>query len=266
MKRKLPLALLAVFTVLMAYDGLTRKAGAPAGRSGSLGDGGSTCASATCHSGPAPTTQQILISSSLDSLVEYKPDETYRIRVTLTAPGVNRFGFQASVEDLQGNKLGSIIPLTDGRTQKVGDNITHQQISIDASDETFWEFDWLAPSVPNDSMVVSVAANFANNDGVKTGDVIATNFKTYASVTGGFGLGEASPASLKIYPNPSQDWVQWEHNEPVLAAKVYNNQGQLVLMRLNPTEGINVQGLLRGMYQLVLETEKEVYRESFVKH
>lgn len=266
MKRKLPLALLAVFTVLMAYDGFTWKSGAPSGRSGSLGDGGNTCASGSCHNGPAPSTQIIRISSSLDSLVEYKPDETYRIQLDLIAPGINRFGFQLSAEDMLGNKIGSLVPLSDGRTKKAGSNITHVSTSIDATDSISYQFDWVAPSAPQDSVYFSVAANFANKNGGTSGDIIATSFKSYASVTGGFGLGEASPASLKIYPNPSQDWVQWEHDEPVLAAKVYNNQGQLVLMRLNPTEGINVQGLLRGMYQLVLETETEVYRESFVKH
>ena len=80
--------------------------GAPAGSTGSPGDGGITCTN--CHSGPAASVQTGWITSNVP-VSGYVPGNTYTITATVTRPGHVKFGFEVSPQNISGVLQGTLI-------------------------------------------------------------------------------------------------------------------------------------------------------------
>ena len=103
--------LVTIFALLtVVYLNTTDKAhsfstGAPAAKTGSPGDEGSSCNSSYCHSGPAAGSGE-----NIDiSVLEPSDQEPYRISIEVSNTGgmeYEKVGFQACVEDDFGNKIG----------------------------------------------------------------------------------------------------------------------------------------------------------------
>src|ERR1700741_768120 len=71
--------------------------GAPAGKTGSPGDGGNCTG---CHTGTA-TTQTSLITSDIP-VSGYVPGTTYTITASVSKTGINKFGFEISPQNTSG--------------------------------------------------------------------------------------------------------------------------------------------------------------------
>lgn len=71
---------------------------------------------------------------------------------------------------------------------------------------------------------------------------------------------------LKIYPNPSSDFIKIETELAVNYTKLYNTQGELLRHFNNLQSEIDVSKLSSGIYVLLFDTSSGQYIERIVKH
>ena len=148
MIRKITLLTTLFFIAMVGYDSAynqahTNSTGAPAGRTGSPGDNGNTCATAGCH-GATPTAGSNLFLVGVPS-GGYNPGQTYLVQVNFS--GTGNKGFQISPQNQTGTLLGELINTTTSGnqgTQTVGSGkyITHRLAQSTAS--ASWTFQWRA--------------------------------------------------------------------------------------------------------------------------
>jgi hypothetical protein len=164
-------ALLAIILVPVTFILLSNSSGSPGGRSGSIGDNGNTCTG--CHSGTA-TSKIGWITTNVPT-VGYTPGQTYTITATGTHPGVVKFGFELTVEDSQGNKVGTLQLAEPTRTKFTNGNhaVTHTSSGTTPSGSSnTWTVNWVAPSNVSGNIGIYAAFNAANGNGNTSGDVI----------------------------------------------------------------------------------------------
>ncbi len=187
------LLIMALPSILVLYS---YNSGSPGGKSGSPGDGGSTCTQ--CHSGTAqPQTDWITTNIPEEG---FTAGITYTIVATGTHTGVSKFGFELTAEDGFGTKVGTLSITDPSRTKFTNANhsVTHTSGGTSVSgDSNTWSMDWTAPS---DLSVVTfyAAFNAANGNGTTTGDVIYTTSATYDEF---------------IVPNPMLAGVEPDHEQ-----------------------------------------------------
>jgi hypothetical protein len=148
--------------------------GSPGGKTGSPGDGGTTCTQ--CHSGTA-TAQDGWITSTIP-VEGYEPGQTYSITATGTHDGVVKFGFELTAEDMNDDKTGTLMVTNASQNQLVNGNnsITHTAGGTAPSGNTkSWTFDWTAPVEGTGDVTFYGAFNAANGNGNNQGDVIYTS-------------------------------------------------------------------------------------------
>ena len=136
----LPIIALPAILLLYSYN-----SGSPGGKSGSTGDGGSTCTD--CHSGAAQS-QLGWITTNIPA-EGYTPGETYTIIATGTHSGVGKFGFELTAEEISGAKTGTFTIIEPGRTKLTNANnaVTHTSGGTTPSGNTAsWTMEWTAPA------------------------------------------------------------------------------------------------------------------------
>jgi hypothetical protein len=165
--------------VFSASESFTNSNGAPAGHSGSVGDASQTCNS--CHT---PSTSEdlepsVYITSGIDY---YVPGQIYYIAVSATEASTNEFGFQACVENDEGEKVGELILLQPSQTKLIsnGDYITHTSSGTTGFGEKSWMFSWKAPMQLHGDITLHVSTLFSNNNGGNSGDHVIYSSETYA--------------------------------------------------------------------------------------
>jgi len=256
------LTLIAVFTLFLSVTALTNSGGAPTGRNGSPASV-STCATAGCHSGgPAISVETISITSDVPA-GGYEDSTDYTLTVTANSGSrsLSVFGFQASLEDVNGH-IGALSS-TNNETRITGDFITHTVNGISGSGgQKSWSFDWNS-GTSNDSVVVYVAVNFANGNGSTSGDAIGT--ATLVLKKQSIGLSENEPLQqVEIYPQPVHKIAHVKLTSTVEKLSLYNLQGQLVQQfdqehRIGEREWLlDLSTFARGSYVLYSGGEHEV--------
>lgn len=194
---KIIVALVLVAGVWFAVPGdnaHSYSAGAPAGYCNAPASPGSTCF--TCHNdGPAPVTVPGLITSNIP-VNGYSPGNTYTITATVTGIGHQRFGFEISPQDLNGNLVGSMSDLGSETTfQQSGIYITHSSNSLLNNDFKSWQFEWTAPAAGSGNVTFYGAFNITNNDGSYTGDTVLLSTATFPEDSGLY-VGEHNDGSV----------------------------------------------------------------------
>ena len=170
----------AAFILIDAFNNqsISNNGGAPAGRTGSPGDGGLTCAISGCHlPGPAPAAMAGWITSNIPG-TGYVPGSTYTITATATRPGHVEFGFEISPQNAIGTLLGTLVVTNTIEMQLVGANkyITHKLAGTSAPGGTkTWNFNWIAPAAGTGNVTFYGAFNASNNNNSNTGDTIFTS-------------------------------------------------------------------------------------------
>ena len=187
----------------------TSSTGSPAANTASPGDGGATCNTAYCHSGPSAQSGENIAISVLQPLDQ----EPYRISIEVSNSGgmqYEKVGFQACVEDDFGNKIGEISLVDPTRTKFPNGNsdyITHTFTGTAPSDNFshLWEFDWTPPAnFEGQAANVYVASILSNNNNQNNGDVHVTNHHTFnVSVS----IEEPGLFDFSVYPNPANDEI-----------------------------------------------------------
>lgn len=179
-------ALLTAVIFGVVQNGQAKTDGAPSGNTGSPDDG-QTCANTGCHTGTA-LEREGLITSDVPA-AGYLEGETYTISVTVSEPGISKFGFQASPQDDAGNTLGTMTLINTVETKLTGGGkyITHTEEGTPGSGSRTWTFNW-TPDGTTGEVTFYTAVNASNGGDNASGD------KIYFS-------------SLKIIEDPSNNPV-----------------------------------------------------------
>ncbi len=252
--------------VLNSFSG-----GAPAGRTGSPGDGGLTCEAAGCHVNSGADNAQGAHLSSTDNLFDmgtaYTLGQTYSVTVSVDFPVsvTPTNGFQITAEDAMDNKVGNWTS-PDGNTQVIngGTHVTH---TLAGNGESDWTFNWEAPATDEGPITFYVAVNAANGNGNASGDEIFTESITVSNVV--LATQTFEQAGFTLYPNPVVRDLQIDFPEGIttLEATVYELSGrQLFSTKINPENNIvHTTHLANGMYFILLQNGSKKYTSSFLK-
>lgn len=237
MIRKITLLTTLFFIAIMGIDSAynhahTNATGAPAGRTGSPGDGGLTCSANGCHGAtPQPGNNMFFVGVPAAG---YNPGQTYLVQVSFN--GTNAKGFQISPQNQNGTLLGQLINTTTSgnqRTQTVGSGkyITHgiAQSTANAS----WTFQWRAPSAGTGPVTFYGAFVNGRNTELRT-QAITVQENPAASVNEAGKLQQ-----FRMYPNPVNDRLTLsytlERAEKVII-KLYDIMGREAMQLLNETQ------------------------------
>lgn len=234
MIRKITLLTTLIFATLLVYDSAynqahTNPTGAPAGRTGSPGDGGLTCSAANCHaSTPQPGTNLFLVGVPAAG---YNPGQTYLVQVNFS--GTGNKGFQISPQNTSGALLGQLINTTTSGnqgTQTVGQGkyVTHTLAQSGPTGS--WTFQWRAPAAGTGPVTFYGAFVNGRNTGLRT-QAITVQENLAASVAEAGKLQQ-----FRMYPNPVNDRLTLsytlERDEKVII-KLYDITGREALQLLN---------------------------------
>ncbi len=263
MKKKFTLILSMLVMVGLVYDynhnsAHTYSNGAPAGHTGSPGDGVS-CAKSGCHSGgPAQTNEAIDVSSDIPS-TGYVGGATYNVVFTMTKPGGEKFGFELSPQDNAGAAVGELI--TGAETIIIGGHyITHGTGQTAATNGArSWSFQWTAPAAGTGDVDVYYAGNFSNNMFDVAEDVIVTG--SLVVHESNVGISEAELSNIQIYPNPIEDEINiamTDVDEEIMVT-LYSVEGRVVFEERFSEEQMKIdlksKSLNTGIYFLHLEVD-----------
>jgi len=154
---------------------LSYKGGPIPGVTGGFGE--PTCAQ--CHQGQPAGDRSLTITAPKS----YGAGESYRVRVTLTRPGLEVGGFEVAARFRSGpeagRQAGELRP-ADARTQvATGKDVQYAQHTDAGATATqpgslTWVVSWKAPAKPAGEVVFHVAANASNADSSALGDRIYT--------------------------------------------------------------------------------------------
>jgi hypothetical protein len=205
MKKNYPRLAFTLAVGMIVSSGLwnyshTSSTGAPAGHTGSPGDG-KTCTN--CHGGSV-TQQTGWINSDIPAS-GYIPSTTYNVTATVISAGRNIFGFQASPQNNSGILQGSLTATNPSLTQLTGSGkyITHTKTGTSGSNGTHtWTFQWTAPA-PGKGDVTFYGAFLAGNGSGSSGDIVYnSSLKVSEDLSTGV-TGNIQTAGFSVYPNPS---------------------------------------------------------------
>jgi hypothetical protein len=284
MKKTLSIAATILIVIFISASTVSvthsNPSGAPAGVTGSPGDGNQTCARSGCHSGNPVQVEAGMISSDIPE-EGYIPGQTYSITINLNQAGVSRWGFEASPQNLSGAKIGSLVLTNTGETRLIssGKYVTHTTAGNSGSTGSkSWTFDWVAPVAGTGGLSFYASVMAANNDGGRTGDKIFTDeLAIIESTSTSTETHESEEINLTIFPNPSVgDELHLSLNEPASefnAIRIYTLTGALV-MELGLDSFVQSHLVLTipsfklesGSYLLVAEHQKGRFIKRFIRN
>ena len=199
----------------------TNGSGAPAGNVGSLG----TSCGGYCHgTGLVPITDQNLTMGV--TYFETEGSYTVWIEAQGSEPWqYEKVGFQACIENPQGDIIGDLVVTNSDYTKIVGqDYITHTSAGTAPSPFVFgshqsWEFKWFPPADYQGEAILYVASIFSNNDGTNGGDTYVGANQVFNV---GVGLEELVDFEFTAFPNPTTEQItlQWKES-PGESANIY---------------------------------------------
>jgi hypothetical protein len=181
--KKAVLGILTIVTIFVAFGYINQNAhgstsAAPAGRTGSPGDGGpsQSCARAGCHTGgsnPVSGSANASITSTIPA-TGYIPGQTYTITGFVQATGLLKFGFQISPQNTAGTQRGTNVITDATNTQLVGGNkyVTHRTAGTAGNGSRTWSFNWVAPAAGTGEFSFYGAFNATNSGSNSSGDIV----------------------------------------------------------------------------------------------
>ncbi|UPT69076.1 MAG: immunoglobulin domain-containing protein [Sphingobacteriales bacterium JAD_PAG50586_3] len=180
--KKVVLSILTIVTIFVAFGYVNQSAhgnggGAPAGRTGSPGDGGpsQSCARSGCHTGgsnPISGSTNASLTSTIPT-TGYIPGQTYTVTGFVQGTGLQEFGFQISPQNTAGTQRGTLVVTDASATQIVNTKyITHRTAGTAGSGSRTWSFNWVAPAAGTGAFSFYGAFNATNSNNNVTGDII----------------------------------------------------------------------------------------------
>lgn len=77
---------------------------------------------------------------------------------------------------------------------------------------------------------------------------------------------EVIKINIKIYPNPTSDFININTKEKINNIEVYDATGKKVISDINPKNQIDVRKLLKGVYYIRVMTDKKNLTSKFIKN
>lgn len=226
------------------------------GRTGSPGDGGSTCAS--CHSGGSfglsPTITTNIPAGGYDLNTTYN--------ITVSGGAAPKLGFQLTAEETTSNgKVGTFTAGTGSRLTTSTNAVTHSNTS-----NSSWSFTWKSPSSDVGPIKFYAAVNAANGDGSTGGDEIVTTATNNFTV---LGISEVNRLDFDMYPNPASEklTIQLPSGSDNATVQFYDYVGRLALTKKisNTNNKIDVNSLSTGVYVLKVLSDNKIGSQKFIK-
>lgn len=248
----------------------TKEDGAPSGKTNSPGDG-ETCTQVDCHTGTAKPRSGLLTTDVSEA--GYLSTDTLTITVSIEFPGRSTFGFQASAQTLDGDKIGKIIVTDDVQTKttSVGKYITHEKEGIDGSDGKSWSFDWTPLSASGD-VTFYYAVNAADGDGESTGDSVYYGSFTISENPDNVPLALQETGDLQSFSvlNPVENniVIQPLQNDMMYRVTVFDISGRLVMSpssELSGTAVLPAEALAPGIYFIEIFNGMQYFSKRLVK-
>lgn len=191
MKKRTIVALcsLAIAGFLLSATIRKSSSGAPASHTGAPGE--KTCATSGCHDDTSPNIGSAKLSFELGAHeTTFVPGQTYPIKVKITDPKINRFGFQIlALESKSLNDMGSFQISDSTRTQIVSNlyelkDRKYVTYTFDGTDAVYegcgeWIVNWTAPANVKKGVTFYVAAVSGNDDMSDKGDKVYTANYTF---------------------------------------------------------------------------------------
>lgn len=221
-----------------------------------------TCAAAGCHSSGSFTVNLNLEVKDTDGnlVTEYTPGTTYEVTLTNNASGSPAgYGFQmvSLLDDNSGvNEWTTLDNFS--QTATLGSRTYVEQAGTNPSNTVTLQ--WTAPAEGSGNVSFYAVGNAVNGNGNTAGDGVGTTSlslseKMTSSVV------ENQINSLKIYPNPANDFINIDMgNIPADSYTIVNIQGQTILngQITNQSKTLDISSLQRGLYFVYLQDETRV--------
>ncbi|MBC8173320.1 MAG: T9SS type A sorting domain-containing protein [Chitinophagales bacterium] len=262
---------LIFFGIGFYQTAFTKEDGSPSGKTGSPGDG-ETCAQVDCHTGTAKLRDGLIFTDVPET--GYLSTDTFTITVTIDFPGRSTFGFQASAQNLEGDKLGKIIITDDFQTKTtgIGKYITHEKEGNSGSDGKTWTFEW-TPDDDTGDVTFYVAVNAADGDEEPTGDSIYLNSITIHEDPENVSVVEADMFLTENFfiQNPVKDNINISSKNPAqeYTVQIFDVQGHLIHHTKNTITGnyiVPVRYLSKGIYFVKIFDGRQFYASRIVKN
>lgn len=252
--------LLAALFVVSDVTSFTN--GPPSNSTGSLGDNGITCVQ--CHASNNNARIGWISSNQLSD--GYVPGNLYSMKARAIMPGVTKFGFEITIEDMTGDKAGVPVATDAVNTQITNTHyISHTAAGTSGNDSAVWNFGWNSPAAGLGTITFYGAFVGANSNSQNTGDkVFISSLEVIQFGTQGIANTNASGKKFYVYPNPAKDIVTIDLQIPDSEASlnVYNLNGQLVKsVKYQQADRMNfdVHDMANGSYILKLTTDSDIY-------
>jgi len=248
--------------------------GAPAGRTGSPGDG-MNCTN-SCHAG-ASTTGSNMITSNIPG-TGYVAGVTYTITASAIPSGASipvKYGFQVSPQNTAGAQRGTLIVTNTTETQLVGSGkyITHKTAgtSLGTGIKT-WTFNWTAPASGQGPVTFYGAFLFANGNGSNSGDAVVLASLTVSESTIGIDEQAANENNWSVYPNPAANEIQITNallNKGEFDVAIFDITGKKVkeikAYSLIQKSTIDISDLDKGIYVVSISSENATINKKIIK-
>lgn len=188
LKPKKTAVLFAIVSIaLMAMVRERSSSGAPASHTGAPGE--KTCATAGCHDDNAINSGTAALAIDMGTIAQYTPNKTYPIKVRITDPGVNRFGFQiVALKSTDNTNIGTFELVDNKQTQIVRNQYELSErryvtYTFEGTDAIYngmgeWIVNWIAPTSNMGAVTFYASAVSGNDDGIDKGDHVYTSAKT----------------------------------------------------------------------------------------
>ena len=228
--KKITLLIIGSTFLFVGYKNLpdTMSNGAPAASTGAPDE--KHCSSTGCHSTFAPNTGIAELSVSVgNGITKYEPGKTYPVAVSISNPGLVRFGFQAVAVNAENKNAGSIQITDEARTQVIPGygnqtdrkyaTYTYEGTNAVSTGLGKWEFEWTAPATDEGDITFYFGSVAANNDGTDDGDHTYSKKITL----------NAPSIFWNIFPNVSVGTFSIKSSGAELQSlKVFNSSGEKV--------------------------------------
>lgn len=232
--------------------------GSDGGYTGSIGDGGTTCASSWCHSSVTNYVDDSWITTTIPES-GFVPGTIYTINLNATFS----CGVEITSENSAGTKVGTFILNSSETKMKL---IPNTAATHDNQLGTSFSIKWRAPE--NEAGPVRFNACFCNKKTLYTSETSVSK-STYTPV-----IATKEEVTFQLYPNPVVDRMNIRlHNEafqPPLQLKVFSLSGKELLNRTvqkpmkEPME-LDVSTLESGAYTVVLQSKERRTSSKFIK-
>lgn len=213
-----------------------------------------------CHNTtPNTFTGNVAISFS-GANNTYIPGTTYQVTVTVSEAGINKFGFECTSIDANGDSAGTWLSAVSGSVAfPVAGAVNHRKYVShhNAGANNTWVIDWKAPAVDKGPLTFYAAGNAANGNALATGDHIYTSSLTIIPGVVGIDEAPANYASLFIQNLVNSDLnVQYDLSSAAQVSVIlFNSLGQFEKILFTGNEPVgthqhafNVKNLHPGLY------------------